>query len=176
MAHPIFKPEPNLEYPLEMLAGPYGDNDTKGPVQGKYGPQWKYLVKVSDVAHYWYATPQTNEMLEELRLTSKGAPFTVVKRTKDGKNVGFEISGQTYDDIFGDPRTPPTDNQPPLSPPNDAPSNINPDLESRLVIFSESVNDRFRKMSEDIKRLDGEISGVRKAIEALGEPFPENGD
>ncbi len=51
MAHPIFKPEPNIEYPLEMLAGPYGDNDTKGPVQGKFGPQWRYLVKVRDAVN-----------------------------------------------------------------------------------------------------------------------------
>ncbi len=175
MTHPIFKPEPNIEYPLEMLAGPYGDNDTKGPVQGKYGPQWRYLVKVSDVAHYWYATPQVNEMLEELRLTSKGAPFTITRKTKDGKNIGFEVSGQMYDDIFGDPKTPPEElpkTEPGSIAASNAPQSL-ADLEDRMGIFAGSVNEKLAALKDEIKQLDGKIKLVEKLVYDLGQPFPE---
>ena len=172
----IFKPEPNVEYTLTMKGGPYGPDDeqgnaTKGSIKGNYGLQWKYLVHVGDVAHYWYTTERTNEMIEKRGYDTPGSPFTVVKKTVEGKNVGFELSGESYDDIFGDPRTPPEH----MTADTD-PTKTVPDLESRLVIFSESVNDRFRKMSDEIKRLDGEIAGVRKALEALGEPFPETAE
>ncbi len=173
MTHPIFKPEPNIEYPLEMLAGPYGDNDTKGPVQGKYGPQWRYLVKVSDVAHYWYATPQVNEMLEELRLTSKGAPFTITRKTKDGKNIGFEISGQMYDDIFGDPRVPPEDSAPTEPGETEQFSGQAPldKLEDRMGIFAGTVNEKLAALKDEIKQLDGKIKLVEKLVYDLGQPF-----
>lgn len=167
MAHPIFKPEPNIEYPLEMLAGPYGDNDTKGPIQGKFGPQWRYLVKVRDVANYWYATPQTNEMLEELRFNVKGAPFTLLKRTKDGKNVGFELAGKTYDDIFPKdaPEEAPQPSQPPLDPDTEA-GLTDPlaELEARMITFSRAVNDRLHDLEEENGKRKKQIEAIEKHI------------
>lgn len=175
MAHPIIKWNPNQEYPCTMLGGPYGP-DGEGPTPSKFNPgevQWRYLIKVGDAPHYWYATDRANDMLEELKFNTKGAPFTVLKRVEGTNNLGFEIAGKTYDDIFGDPRVlPGTATTLPEHQEIDR-QNAQPNLEDRMGVFAESVNNRFRFMNDEIKRLDGEIAGVRRAIDALGEPFPE---
>ncbi len=181
MAHPTIKWDNNREYSCEMLGGPYDKEGNKGPLPSKFDHtknQWKYLIKVGDTPHYWYATDKAHEMIEARGYNVKGAPFSVLKRVDGTMNKGFVLSGESHDDIFGGDEQPPlpADNQPQQSPPNAAPSNVLSSLEDRMGTFAESVNDRFRKMSDEIKRLDGEISGVRKALEALGEPFPETAE
>ncbi len=144
MTHPIFKPESNKEYTATMLGGPYGDNDSKGPTQGKYGPQWKYLVRIGETPHYWYATPKTQEMIEKRGYDAPGSPFTILKRVEGERNKGFELSGETYDGIF--PVNQPED-QASLDEPQSAPSALR-ELESRLITFSQAVNERLRGLEE----------------------------
>lgn len=108
MAHPTIKWEDNKEYSCEMLGGPYGPadeegNSTIGPIPNKFREgelQWKYLINVDGKAHYWYATDRANEMIEKRGYNTPKAPFTLLKRVSDGRNRGFELSGETYDVIF----------------------------------------------------------------------------
>lgn len=146
MAHPIFKPDSNKEYTATMLGGPYGDNDSKGPIQGKYGPQWKYLVRIGETPHYWYATPKTQEMIEKRGYDTPSSPFTILKRVEEGQNKGFELSGETYDGIFPI-NQPAPEEKATLDEPQSAPSALR-ELESRLITFSQAVNERLRGLEE----------------------------
>lgn len=167
MAFPIFKPEDNKEYTATMLGGPYGDNDSTGPVQGKFGPQWKYLVRIGEDAKYWYVTPRTQEMIAKMGYDTKQAPFSILKRVEDGKNKGFELSGESYDTIFpkeqADEKSPEID-APPLSPDNQAtldkhieqgpPKTPLEELEGRMVAFSEAMNERMRGVENRVAKLE----------------------
>ena len=170
MAHPIIKWNPNQEYACTMLGGPYGPDGETGPIPNKYNPgelQWKYLIKIGDAPHYWYATDRANEMLEELKFNIKGAPFTVLKRVEGTKNLGFEIAGKTYDDIFGDPRVPSSDNQPTEPLPAGAATPHDP-----LAKLEAKMRVKFEFIDAELKRIDGAIELVKKLVYDLGQPFP----
>ena len=63
-------------------------------------------------------------MIEKRGYDAPGSPFTILKRVEGERNKGFELSGETYDDIFpvNQPEHPPEEKAMPIKkPPNKAP-------------------------------------------------------
>ncbi len=182
MAHPIFKPENNVNYDATMLGGPYAPDGGKGPVPPKesgWGQQWKYLVRIGETPQYWYATDRTNEMIEKRGYNNPSSPFTILKRVDDGRNKGFELSGETYDDIFPKEQSeqpPPTsltageepEQQAPSGSPGHAADPLT-ELEARMVTFSQAVNERLHDIEKKQKANSGQIDLLVKHTDCI--PF-----